>query len=40
MGIPTETIGNAPEIPMQAAPRGESLSEGEKENLLSELDDD
>ena len=40
MEIPTETIGNAPEIPMQAAPRGESLSEGEKENLLSELDDD
>ncbi len=40
MGIPTETIGNAPEIAMQAAPRGESLSEGEKEDLLSELDDD
>ncbi len=40
MGIPTETIGDAPEVPMQAAPRDESLSEGEKEDLLSDLDDD
>ena len=40
MGIPTETIGHAPEVPMQAAPRDESLSEGEKEDLLSDLDDD
>ncbi|MDP6888562.1 MAG: hypothetical protein QF454_00865 [Candidatus Thalassarchaeaceae archaeon] len=40
MEIPTETIGDAPEVPMQAAPRDESLSEGEKEDLLSDLDDD
>jgi hypothetical protein len=40
MGILTETITPAPEIPMQAAPRDDSLSEGEKENILSELGDD
>ena len=40
MGILTETITPAPEIPMQAAPRDDSLSEGEKENILSELGED
>ena len=40
MGVLTETITPAPEIPMQAAPRDDSLSEGEKENILSELGDD
>jgi hypothetical protein len=40
MGIPTETITPAPEIPMQAAPRDDSLSEGEKENILTELGED
>ena len=40
MGMPTEVITPAPEIPMQAAPRDESLSEGEKENILTDLGDD
>tara|TARA_A100001037_G_scaffold116076_1_gene105624 strand:+ start:295 stop:417 length:123 start_codon:yes stop_codon:yes gene_type:complete len=40
MGIPTETISEPPEIQMQAAPRDDSLSEGEKADLLSELDED
>jgi len=40
MGIPTETITPAPEIPMQAAPRDDTLSEGEKENILTELGED
>jgi hypothetical protein len=40
MGIPTETITPAPEIPMQAAPRDDSLSEGEKENILTDLGED
>ena len=40
MGMPTETITPAPEIPMQAAPRDESLSEGEKENILTDLGED
>jgi len=40
MGIPTESITPAPEIPMQAAPRDDSLSEGEKENILTELGED
>jgi len=40
MGIPTEVVTPAPEVPMQAAPRDDSLSEGEKENILSELGDD
>ena len=40
MGVLTETITPAPEIPMQAAPRDDALSEGEKENILSELGDD
>ncbi|MEE2759621.1 MAG: hypothetical protein VYA86_06560 [Candidatus Thermoplasmatota archaeon] len=40
MGVLTEEITAAPEIPMQAAPRDDSLSEGEKENILSELGDD
>ncbi len=40
MGVPTETITPAPEIPMQAAPRDDALSEGEKESILSELGDD
>ena len=38
-GMPDE-ITPAPEIPMQAAPRDDSLSEGEKENILSELGED
>jgi hypothetical protein len=40
MGIPTETITPAPEIPMQAAPRDDSLSEGEKEDILTDLGED
>jgi hypothetical protein len=40
MGMPTEEISPAPEIPMQAAPRDESLTEGEKENILTELGED
>ena len=40
MGMPTEVITPAPEIPMQAAPRDESLSEGEKENILTDLGED
>ena len=40
MGVMTEEITPAPEIPMQAAPRDDSLSEGEKENILSELGED
>lgn len=40
MGMPTEVITPAPEIPMQAAPRDDSLSEGEKENILTDLGED
>ena len=40
MSMPTEAITPAPEIPMQAAPRDESLSEGEKENILTDLGED
>ena len=40
MGMPTEAITPAPEIPMQAAPRADSLSEGEKENILTDLSED
>ena len=40
MGMPMETIGEAPEVPMQAAPRDDTLSEGEKEDILSDLGDD
>ena len=40
MGMPTEVITPAPEIPMQAAPRDESLTEGEKQNILTDLGDD
>lgn len=40
MGMPTEEISPAPEVPMQAAPRDESLTEGEKENILTELGED
>tara|TARA_B100001123_G_scaffold101251_1_gene116959 strand:+ start:76 stop:213 length:138 start_codon:yes stop_codon:yes gene_type:complete len=40
MGIPTESITPAPEIPMQAAPRDDSLSEGEKEDILTDLGED
>jgi len=40
MGMPTEVMSPPPEIPMEAAPRDDSLSEGEKENILSELGDD
>ncbi len=40
MAIPTETITPAPEIPMQAAPRDDTLSEGEKEDILTELGED
>ena len=38
-GMPEE-ITPAPEIPMQAAPRDDSLSEGEKEDILSDLGED
>ena len=38
-GMPDE-ITPAPEVPMQAAPRDDTLSEGEKESILSELGDD
>ena len=38
-GMPEE-ITPAPEVPMQAAPRDDALSEGEKESILSELGDD
>jgi hypothetical protein len=40
MGMPTEVITPAPEIAMQAAPRDDSLSEGEKENILTDLGED
>jgi hypothetical protein len=40
MGIPTEAISPAPEVPMQAAPRDESLSEGEKADILTDLGED
>ena len=40
MGVMSDEITPAPEIPMQAAPRDDSLSEGEKEDILSELGDD
>jgi hypothetical protein len=39
MGTPTQTISPAPEVATEAAPRDDSLSEGEKENLLSDLED-
>ena len=38
-GMPDE-ITPAPEVPMQAAPRDDTLSEGEKESILSELGED
>ena len=40
MGVMPDEITPAPEIPMQAAPRDDSLSEGEKEDILSDLGDD
>ena len=40
MGGMPEEITPAPEVPMQAAPRDDALSEGEKESILSELGDD
>ena len=40
MGAMPEEITPAPEIPMQAAPRDDSLSEGEKEDILSDLGED
>ncbi len=40
MDMPTESISSAPEVLMQAAPRDEALSEGEKEDILSDLGDD
>ena len=39
MGTPTQTITPAPEVATEAAPRDDSLSEGEKENLLSDLEE-
>jgi len=39
MGMPTETVTPAPEVHMEAAPRDESLSDGEKANLMDELND-
>ena len=40
MDVMPEEITPAPEIPMQAAPRDDSLSEGEKEDILSDLGED
>ena len=40
MGGMPEEVTPAPEVPMQAAPRDDALSEGEKESILSELGDD
>ena len=40
MDVRPEEITPAPEIPMQAAPRDDSLSEGEKEDILSDLGED
>ncbi|MDP6889384.1 MAG: hypothetical protein QF454_05075 [Candidatus Thalassarchaeaceae archaeon] len=39
MSPPTQTITPAPEVATEAAPRDDSLSEGEKENLLSDLEE-
>ncbi|MDG1525630.1 MAG: hypothetical protein P8Q90_06145 [Candidatus Thalassarchaeaceae archaeon] len=40
MGMPIEAISPAPEVPTQAAPRDESLSEGEKADILTDLGED
>ena len=40
MDMPPETITPAPEVLTHAAPRDEALSEGEKEDILSDLGDD
>ena len=40
MDVMPNEITPAPEIPMQAAPRDDSLSEGEKEDILSDLGED
>jgi len=39
MDPPTEMVTPAPQVATMAAPRDDSLSENEKQDLLSDLDD-